>query len=134
MDGCGTIGGGFNKKGVKIGNVKSQDYVVLGTGNIVLQRAHMHDGGTGVSAFLNNKLICASDAQYGSSGASLVVNGKKWETINKVKECTGLVHVKPGDRIRLEGGFDYIKHPLRESAGEEQSNMGFMSLTFIPDA
>jgi hypothetical protein len=104
--------GQFNKPGVKAGVAKSKDYVVSKAGTIVLQRAHMHDGGTGVTSFINDKLSCQSDAIYGASGAQLVVDGKKWETINKVKECTEPTKVKPGDRIRLEGGFDYVKHPL----------------------
>ncbi|KAF2395731.1 hypothetical protein EJ06DRAFT_534661 [Trichodelitschia bisporula] len=94
----------------------------------------MHDGGTGVAAYVNGKLVCDSRATYGSAGSKLIVNGKEWKTISKMSECTEPIPLKKGDKIRLEAGWDNVAHPLRVSGNETQSNMGFMTITYVPSS
>jgi hypothetical protein len=72
----------------------------------------MHDGGDGVTAFVNDKKVCASQATYGSSSAVAVVDGKEWKTISKMSDCTEPLELKKGDKIRLEAYYDNIAHPL----------------------
>jgi hypothetical protein len=72
----------------------------------------MHDGGTGVSLFINGKQVCTSKAVYGAGGEKALVNGQTWETIAKMTECLDPIPVKAGDVIKVEGGFDTATHPL----------------------
>jgi hypothetical protein len=64
-----------------------------------------------VAAFVNNKLACNSTATYGLAGGELVVDGREWKTISKMKECLEPRKVSKGDKIRLEAVYDKIAHP-----------------------
>jgi hypothetical protein len=73
---------------------------------------HMHDGGESLSAYVNDKLVCKSDAIYGLAGGVAIVDGKEWKTISKMGECLEPIQVKAGDKMRLEAAYDNIAHPL----------------------
>jgi hypothetical protein len=92
--------------------------------------AHLHDGGTSVSLFHNNKLYCTSNAIYGGKSGVLTVDGKKVETISKLTECNEPLKIKVGDILKVEAAFDTGKHPLRESQGKSQEAMAIMGLMF----
>jgi hypothetical protein len=89
----------------------------------------MHDGGTSVDVLLNGKKVCSSEAVYGTK---MQMDGKDWTTIAQMTDCTAPYAVKRGDLIRLVVNYDEIAHPKRDSHGEEQEEMGFMYLTYIP--
>jgi hypothetical protein len=72
----------------------------------------MHDGGVGVTAFVNGKPICTSSATYGLAGGSTLVDGKEWKTISKMSECVDPIQLKKGDKIRMEAAYDNVAHPL----------------------
>lgn len=72
----------------------------------------MHDGGEGITAFVNGKPLCTSKATYGSAGAQTIVDGKIWTTISKMSDCTEQLHLRKGDKVRLVAAFDNIAHPL----------------------
>jgi hypothetical protein len=91
----------------------------------------MHDGGTSVTMFLNNKPVCVSKATYGGAGSALQVNGKEWQTITTMSECSNPVDIKKGDILTVSATYDTKNHPLRESNGEEQENMGIMTFVFV---
>lgn len=91
----------------------------------------MHDGGTYVSMRINDALVCQSNATYGGAGSSAMVNGKEWQTITKMSTCPGPIPVKKGDNVTIAAGFDTLNHPLRESNGEEQENMGIMTFVYV---
>lgn len=91
----------------------------------------MHDSGTYVSMSINGNLVCKSNATYGGAGASTIVNGKEWQTITEMSTCAGPIPVKKGDNVVIAAGFDTEKHPLRESKGEEQENMGIMTFVYV---
>jgi hypothetical protein len=80
---------------------------------------------------VNNKLVCTSNATYGGAGSSTIINGKEWQTITKMSECAGPISVKKGDQVLIMAGYDTEKHPLRESNGEDQENMGIMTFVFV---
>jgi hypothetical protein len=82
---------------------------------------------------LNNNLVCQSNATYGGGGSQTIVNGKEWQTITKMSTCEGPIPVKKGDIVVITAGFDTEKHPLRESNGEEQENMGIMTFVYVGD-
>ena len=71
----------------------------------------MHDGGTGVNLFVNDKLVCASRATYGGKGGTLYADGRTWETIATMSECLEPVKVKKGDLISITATYDTSLHP-----------------------
>jgi hypothetical protein len=63
--------------------------------------------------FLNNKMICHSDAIYGGKGGTLQLDtGKNWETISEMTDCKQVIKVKKGDLLKLKSMYDLKKHPL----------------------
>lgn len=100
-------------------------------GTLIAARGHMHvsfdaelvqsmkltlfqDGGVGMTAFLNDKMICQSDATYGTSLSSAAdqVAGKNWTTISKMGDCNFDIPVKKGDILRVDAAYDKESHPL----------------------
>ena len=72
----------------------------------------MHDGGTNLEFWVNDKLICDSKAIYGGEGGTRKsTDGKVWETMSGNIECTEPVQVKKGDKIFLQSNYDLEKHP-----------------------
>lgn len=72
----------------------------------------MHDGGTNIEFWVNDKLICDSKAIYGGqAGTRTGANGEVWETMSGVVECTEPIQVKKGDRVYLQSNYDLVKHP-----------------------
>jgi hypothetical protein len=71
--------------GSATGNVKSKSFGVYRNGYLLNTREHMHNGGSAVTLFLSDKEICASKASHGGVGGSVMVKGKEWKTINKMK-------------------------------------------------
>ena len=94
------------------GKVVTDGFVVYRDGHVVLARGHMHDGGTGMNMYINDKLYCASKAIYGGPGGTVTINGKAWSTIATMTECNDPVPVKKGDIIKLEATYDTKEHPL----------------------
>jgi hypothetical protein len=63
--------------------------------------------------FLNNRLICHSDAIYGGKGGTLkMADGRSWETISEMTDCSNVIRVKKGDLLKLKAIYDLKKHPL----------------------
>jgi hypothetical protein len=128
VEGCDFTHAAFTKAEGK-GKLTSEDYTVTKDGTVICQRAHMHDGGLEVTAFVNGKQICSSQATYGLAGGATIVDGKEWKTevsssrtlskfhlmghsISKMSECTELIRLVKGDRIRLTADYDNVAHPL----------------------
>jgi hypothetical protein len=89
----------------------------------------MHDGGTSIDILLNEKRVCTSYAIYGTK---LTTQEKDWTTISKMTDCEKTFEVKKGDNIKMVVNYDEIAHPVRESVGQEQEEMGFVFFTFVP--
>ena len=72
----------------------------------------MHDGGYGLKLMVNDKVVCYSKASYGGSESTFKgADGKNWETISSMSECSEPVRVKKGDKLRIEADFDTEAHP-----------------------
>lgn len=71
----------------------------------------MHDGGTYVTMQVNNQTVCNSKATYGGS-SSLIVDGKEWQSITTMSECSQPIPIKKGDVIHILAGYDTKNHPL----------------------
>lgn len=67
-----------------------------------------------VNLYLNDKLVCASYAQYNPVPDFVIKNGggKNWETISGIGECNKTIAVKRGDYLKVESVYDTILHPL----------------------
>ena len=71
----------------------------------------MHDGGTSVKMVVSGREVCLSKAIYGGT-STLIVDGKEWQTITKMTECTGPVKIKKGEKIQVTATYDTKNHPL----------------------
>jgi hypothetical protein len=61
---------------------------------------------------VNDKPVCTSKATYGGSGSALQVNGKEWQTITTMSECSKPIAVKKGDILTVSATYDTKNHPL----------------------
>jgi len=127
--GCFDAIGFYGKSGA--GVIKSKDFKVLQDGTILAARGHLHDGGEHMNVLLNDKLVCTSNAVYGTKMKN--ANGKEWTTLSAMTTCVDPIAVRKGDRIQLETKFDEIAHPPRQSGGKTMEEMGIMQFTFVPN-
>lgn len=82
---------------------------------------------------VNEKLACSTtNATYGGGSGSSVPDGKEWQTITKMHECTDPIQVKKGDKVKITATYDMKAHPAREPQGEGQEVMGVMTYVFVP--
>ena len=61
--------------------------------------------------YLNDKLVCQSNAVYGQDGGTSV-NGGKWDTITSYTPCLEPIKIKPGDVVKMTSDYDLLKHKL----------------------
>jgi hypothetical protein len=94
------------------GAVNTDGFEVYRDGHIIVARGHMHDGGTGMNLYVNNKLYCSSKAIYGGPGGTITINGKDWSTIATMTECNEPIPVRKGDKLKIEATYDTKEHPL----------------------
>lgn len=131
VTGCTMNSGWFSKE--KKNNLTSGEFPILTNGTIINARGHLHDGGEAMELYLNGKKVCTSKAIYGGEGGTMVVAGKKWETISEMTDCDGTIPVKTGDRLKMKALYDLDKHPLREShGGSHGEEMGIITFSFVP--
>jgi hypothetical protein len=97
--------------GKKAFNVKGKGITIIQDGYLISRRGHTHDGGTGILFKVNDKLVCNSTAIYGNGAIMKGDDGKAFDALNGMVECTDPVAVKKGDQIYLEASFDLDKHP-----------------------
>jgi hypothetical protein len=74
-----------------------------------------------MGVFINGQKTCVSEADYSTGyGGNVETSLRNWTTISRMSECDGVWPVKKGDVVTLEAAFDEVKHPARESDGQEQ--------------
>lgn len=74
---------------------------------------------------LNGKPICDSQAKYGldaQATSSLAPNGKAWQVITEMTQCTEPISVKKGDKLQMISIYDNELHPPRMSADGEHGD------------
>lgn len=135
---------------VKKWSLEGANITITKDGHILRMKAHMHDGGSGVRAYLNDQQICESQALYGGTGQSKVGYIGRASTLNRVTGhgddgisgttiCDTVVPIKVGDVLRFVADFDVEAHPEREQEGMEGMKMGMaegmalMTATFAMD-
>lgn len=72
----------------------------------------IQDGGEYMELYLNDKLVCSSNATYGGGSGTMKADGKEWTTISKMSECEDTIKVKKGDKINMKSRYNTLKHPL----------------------
>jgi len=141
-------------------NTTSGKFTFMEDGNILRARGHLHDGGVKMEMYLNNKLLCTSNAVYGARGdseghghpamSSEISSSPKGgpppsqasppkgssdasiKTISSMTTCWGPFPVKKGDTLTLSAIYDLSKYPLRTSlSGSKQADvMGMYGISF----
>jgi hypothetical protein len=117
------------------------DGYILGAGG------HVHDGGTDITLFQNNKTICRSTFDYGTNpsyvqgmvamndtsinargstpGANAGMVGMTY--ISKTSLCTDIGYFKKGDRMQVIANYNTTAHmPMKADDGEVDEVMGLM--------
>lgn len=97
-------------------------------GTLLSARGHMHDGGSAMKLFINDKQVCESSAFYGTKAGE-----GNWTTISRMKDCQEPMKIKKGDKVRADAYYDTIAHPLRSSGGKDQEQMGLFAISFVPE-
>jgi hypothetical protein len=70
----------------------------------------MHDGGTKMYMYINEKFICSSEATYGNPPGA--VAGSSWKTIVGMSPCRkDAIRVKAGDWLSMVSEYDLKKYP-----------------------
>jgi len=110
VTGCRQGSGWFAKEAKN--SMTSGEFPILSDGTIINARGHLHDGGELMELYLNGKKVCTSNAVYGGKGGTMVIDGKKWETISEMTDCNGTIPVKKGDTLKMKAAYDLEKHPL----------------------
>ncbi|KAF1811598.1 hypothetical protein P152DRAFT_483041 [Eremomyces bilateralis CBS 781.70] len=130
VTGCGADPIATSKDGPA--STKSKKWGILSDGYIVSAKGHLHDGGDKMVLFLNDKEVCTSEAIYGGAGGTTTINGKEWEMLNGMSQCSNSIAVKAGDYISMEAFYDLAKHPLREDQGgaghDDGHSLGIMGM------
>jgi hypothetical protein len=68
--------------------------------------AHMHDGGSKMVLFINEKEMCVSRATYGQGGDN------NNQTIVGLSICPAVISFKKGDVMTMDAVYDLGQHPL----------------------
>jgi hypothetical protein len=116
----------------------------------------MHDGGTDIKLWINDKLVCKSMMRYGGR-AGYTANstapvtpapshghtrrddpghgGSKSKSlhISDPGLCENFGKVKKGDVMRIEAAYDSDKYPLMTHNGKRENLMGNMRVYIGPD-
>jgi hypothetical protein len=83
---------------------------------------------------LNGKTVCDSQAKYGldnQATSSLAPNGKAWQVITEMTQCTEPVPVKKGDVLQMVSIYDNELHPPRMSADGEHGDSDEMVGNYV---
>lgn len=106
-------------------NITSANVPIPLDATIINAKGHLHDGGNNVLLTLNGKPVCDSQAKYGldpKATTSLAPNGKAWQVITEMTQCTEPIPVKKGDVLQMVSIYDNILHPPRISADGEHGD------------
>jgi hypothetical protein len=90
-------------------NHTSKKFEIKQNGWIINTRGHLHDGGTAIELWLDNKLICHSVPTYGPPPGGKVDSGL---TIVDMSWCYDPVRIKKGDTLTVKTFYDTTVHPL----------------------
>jgi hypothetical protein len=87
----------------------SEKVEVTNNGYIVNTRGHLHDGGTSIELWHNDKMVCSSKPTYGKAPGS---DANTPPTITDMSWCHDPVALKKGDSLQLKTHYDLTKYQL----------------------
>jgi hypothetical protein len=125
-------------KNDKIFTASMRPWTVTFDGPLLGTAGHLHDGGKDVKVYLNDKVICDSNAIYGGRGyvesASAMGDMASMAHIGKMTTCVNMGEMKKGDTIHIDANYDFTAHPgMKNTAGGLSDIMGISVLyTAIP--
>jgi hypothetical protein len=111
---------------------------------------HMHDGGTNLQLYINDKVVCNSIMFY-DGGAKGLIKAHDWVSTKGVAAqagknetfggahiaapgvCTNFGTIKKGDIIRIEAFYDFNKFDTMMHDGKPESLMGNCRVWIGPD-
>src|ERR1700691_1785533 len=100
----------------------------------MVSEGHLHDGGVNVVLKLDGKVVCDSKAIYGidfSQEGKTAPNGKPWQGITEMQQCTSPVEVKKGQILQMTAYYDNVLHPPRHAADGHSGEADEMGVFFI---
>jgi hypothetical protein len=95
---------------------------------------HLHDGGVNIILTVNGKTVCDSHAKYeldANLAGSIAPNGKPWQVITEMEQCTTPVPIKKGDVLQMTAYYDNGIHPPRHAADGHSGEADEMGVFFI---
>lgn len=125
----------------------SADLVVAKSGILLQGMGHMHDGGTKVELYVNDKLACDSKMYYNSRpgyGAGLMprehINAVDSESdgpahahdpfgmqhISDPGACTNFGYVNKGDKMHVKAYYNTKEYDVMKHQGKTEEQMGIM--------
>jgi hypothetical protein len=99
---------------------------------------HMHDGGTNLRYYINDKLVCDSKAQYGQNSNFIErSNGRQGMNgmphISSMSGCVLPGFLRKGDVIHVTAEYDFAKYKgMNDNTGRVGEIMGVGAMLLIP--
>jgi hypothetical protein len=149
-----TIG---NPKQVGAYDLSSKPWQAPTDGVLLHAMGHMHDGGTSVDLYINEKLACSSHMYYarrsGYDGGSITMHGNKTAAhgslttrdgapghggfagthISDPGHCTSFGRVHKGDNMTIQAHYNTTKHNTMAHEGKTEEQMGIIRVFIGPD-
>lgn len=99
-------------------------------GRVAFVGGHLHDGGTRLEIFRNDRIVCVATADY----SSVEVSALKLEHISSISGCQDVSMVEPGDKWHLMAHYDTIQHaPMFSNDGTLEPVMGIALAYVVKD-
>jgi hypothetical protein len=138
-------------------NRSSWEWTVPKSGVLLHGMGHMHDGGTNVDLYINDKIVCSSrmfynarpgygsviaPPQHGHSAkqrqtldtndapSSMHFGGKH---ISDPGHCTSFGHVEQGDRMSVVAYYNTTEYNVMDHQGKVEEQMGILRVFIGPD-
>jgi hypothetical protein len=106
--GCGSPGY-KPPQGATNYNHTSKEFKIKQNGWMVNARGHLHDGGTSIQLWHNDKMVCNSLPTYGLPPGAQPGSG---ETILDMSWCYDPVKLSKGDNLVVKTFYDTKLHPM----------------------
>jgi hypothetical protein len=130
----------------------NDDITIQSTDMYAIKIGHMHDGGTNLRLYINDKVVCDSIMFY-DGGAKGLIKAKDWVSTKGVAAqaghgknetfggahiaapgvCTNFGTVKKGDVMRIEAFYDFDKFDMMMHEGKVENLMGNCRVWIGPD-
>jgi hypothetical protein len=136
---------------------KSWQWTVPRSGVLLHGMGHMHDGGTHVDLYINDKMVCSSRMYYnarpGYGSVTPLVQGHSEQKMNSLPlgnepshhdklagkhisdpgHCTSFGRVEKGDRMHIMAYYNIVEYDVMSHKGKMEDQMGILRVFIGPD-